>query len=52
MKADLFLTNWADIIGETEETNYIDYDALLQSDDEFLILSSLFEVDSDELFND
>jgi hypothetical protein len=35
MKAELFLSNWADILGTNNE-NYIDYDSLIQSDCEFL----------------
>ena len=35
MKAELFLSNWSDILG-TNRNDYIDYDALIQSDLEFL----------------
>ena len=39
---DLFLANWSDILGDSKEPSYIDYEALLQSDDEYLCLESLF----------
>lgn len=41
MASELFLSNWGDILGESRKDVYIDYDALLQSDDEFLCLESL-----------
>ena len=45
----LFLDNWSDILGESnEDQRFLDYEALLQSDDEFLILTSLL----DERFDD
>jgi len=43
MKVELFLSNWSDVLGESQEKTYIDYEALLTSDDEFLILTSIFE---------
>lgn len=42
MKARLFLENWSDVMGETERDDYLDYNALIESDDEFLCLESLF----------
>lgn len=48
---NLFLTHWSDIHGESKEDDYIDYEALLQSDDEFLCFESLIldqEFDFDE----
>lgn len=38
---DLFLSNWSDFGLVKQEPDYIDYDALLASDDEFLCLESL-----------
>lgn len=47
----LFLENWSDIHGyRNENQDYLDYEALLQSDDEFLCLTSF--VDDDEAFNE
>lgn len=40
MSTKLFLVNWSDI-NETENQDYLDYEALVSSDDEFLCLSSL-----------
>jgi hypothetical protein len=48
MSTNLFLANWSDIT-EIENQNYIDYEALLASDDEFLALCSL---DYDLSFDD
>lgn len=43
---NLFLDNWSDIMGtRSENQDYIDYEALLQSDDEFLCLTSLIDED-------
>lgn len=42
MKAELFLSNWSDILGESNEEKIIDYNTLLASDDEYLILESIF----------
>lgn len=42
MRANLFLNNWADLLGEEKRDDYLDYNALLQSDEEFLELSSLY----------
>lgn len=41
MSCELFLSNWGDILGESKNDQYIDYDALIASDDEFLCLESL-----------
>ena len=40
MTTNLFLANWADL-NESENQCYIDYETLINSDDEFLCLSSL-----------
>jgi len=40
MITNLFLANWADL-NATESQQYIDYEALINSDDEFLCLESL-----------
>lgn len=41
MASELFLSNWSDILGEPKIDQYIDYEALIASDDEFLCLESL-----------
>lgn len=43
---DLYLANWCDVFGDSKRDEYIDYVALLASDDEFLCLESLLS-DSD-----
>lgn len=46
LRSELFLSSWADINGDLNtKDEYIDYDALIESDDEYLCLSSLFAVD-------
>lgn len=54
----LFLANWADL-DAAESQQYIDYETLINSDDEFLCLSSMIDCDfdfdcqiDDELFYD
>lgn len=42
MRAELFLSNWSDVLGEKQDEPILDYEALLASDDEFLILTSVF----------
>lgn len=52
MKA-LYLSNWSDIIEtRNENQDYLDYEALINSDDEYLCLSSIYasnEVDYDSM---
>lgn len=48
---DLFLSNWSDFGFVNQEPDYIDYDALLASDDEFLCLESLI-VDAEDFINE
>lgn len=40
MSTNLFLANWADL-NASESQTYIDYETLINSDDEFLCLCSL-----------
>lgn len=47
MTANLFLANWADL-NESESQQYIDYETLINSDDEFLCLCSLDTEDFDD----
>jgi len=43
--ASLFLSAWSEIDeSESDKQKYIDYEALINSDDEWLILESLVEV--------
>jgi len=49
--ANLFLSNWSDILGDSGNDQYLDYDALIQSDDEFLCLESLM-LDAEEFINE
>lgn len=51
MSCELFLSNWGDILGESKIDQYIDYDALISSDDEFLCLESLI-VDSEDFLDE
>lgn len=51
MSSELFLSNWGDILGESKKDQYIDYDALLASDDEFLCLESLI-VDAEDFLDE
>ena len=56
MSTNLFLANWADL-DATESQQYIDYETLINSDDEYLCLSSMIDCDldcqiDDELFYD
>ena len=56
MSTNLFLANWADL-DATESQCYIDYETLINSDDEYLCLSSMIDCDfdcqiDDELFYD
>lgn len=51
MPVDLFLSNWSDLGLVKPEPDYIDYDALLASDDEFLCLESLI-VDAEDFINE
>lgn len=51
MSSELFLINWSDILGESKKDQYLDYDALLASDDEFLCLESLI-VDAEDFINE
>ena len=44
----LYLANWSDVLGEPVRDDYIDYQALLGSDDEFLVLESLLPEDFDD----
>lgn len=42
----LFLVNWSDVIGNSNQRDdYLDYEALVSSDDEFLCLSSIYGSD-------
>ena len=50
MQANLFLSNWSDVLGSSQDQDYLDYESLLTSDDEFLILTSIF--DEGENFNE
>ena len=56
MSTNLFLANWSDL-NESESQCYIDYETLINSDDEYLCLSSMIDCDldcqiDDELFYD
>ena len=56
MSTNLFLANWSDL-NESESQQYIDYETLINSDDEYLCLSSMVDCDfdcqiDDELFYD
>ena len=44
--SNLFLASWADV-SEIEDKNYLDYDSLVTSDEEWLILSSLIDEGED-----
>lgn len=48
---DLFLANWVDFGFTKNEPDYIDYDSLIESDDEFLCIESLI-VDSEDFLNE
>lgn len=50
MTANLFLANWSDL-NASESQTYIDYETLINSDDEFLCLSSL-DLDTEWLDDD
>lgn len=50
MSCELFLSNWGDILGESKKDQYIDYDALIASDDEFLCLESLI-LDAEDFYD-
>lgn len=47
----LFLMHWTDI-NETEKQEYIDYEMLINSDDEYLCLSSMADCDFDSMIHD
>ena len=51
MQGELFLSNWGDILGDSKKDQYIDYDALIASDDEFLCLESLI-VDAEDFLDE
>ena len=51
MSSELFLSNWGDILDESKKDQYIDYDALIASDDEFLYLESLI-VDAEDFLDE
>jgi len=46
MTANLFLANWSDL-NANESQDYIDYETLINSDDEYLCLSSMIDCDFD-----
>lgn len=47
---NMFLASWADLT-EIENENYLDYEALINSDDEYLIIESL-ALSYGEVFNE
>lgn len=52
MMTQLFLSNWSDILGTSAKSGYLDYEALVSSDDEYLCLSSIYasnEADYDSM---
>ena len=51
MSSELFLSNWGDILGESKKDQYLDYDSLIASDDEFLCLESLI-VDAEDFLDE